>query len=84
MVIYRKKIHCTQCLYEGKAKVYISGSLFFEICLWLCFLVPGFLYTVWRRTGGAYEGCPDCKSNRVVSLDTWKKRSEQKDLPEAS
>lgn len=40
-------------------KTYIKGNLLIELVLWLCFLLPGFVYSLWRMTS-RYEGCPDC------------------------
>jgi len=73
------KIHCTTCEYEGKHKNYTKGSLMIEIALWLLFIFPGVIYTIWRNTSGKYKGCPDCKSESVVELKRWNKRQLMKE-----
>lgn len=37
---------CTSCGEVGKPRVRNRGSSAIEIILWLCFIVPGFFYTV--------------------------------------
>ena len=61
------EIRCPNCGYEGKAKRYTKGSLLVEIILWLCFLLPGFLYSCWRLST-RYWGCPECKYEHVVRI----------------
>ncbi|NOR25444.1 MAG: hypothetical protein GQ542_13860 [Desulforhopalus sp.] len=36
-----------------------------EIILWLLFLVPGLIYSIWRRTG-RYYACPNCGTPGMV------------------
>lgn len=59
------KIVCTQCLYNGKAKKYTKGSFIFELVLWLCFIIPGLLYSIYRATSKV-DICPMCKSKNIV------------------
>ena len=62
-----KKIKCPNCQYEGKGKVITKGSLLLEIILWLFFLVPGLIYSVWRLST-RYLGCPRCEFKHVIKL----------------
>ena len=40
-----------------------------ELILWLCFLVPGLIYSVWRMS--SYRAtCPSCGSENLVPLDS--------------
>lgn len=39
---------CTQCGSIGKPQRVAGGSLLVELALWLFFLVPGFIYSLWR------------------------------------
>lgn len=61
-------IKCTNCEYVGKPKVYTRGSLAVEILLWLFFLVPGLLYSIWRLAT-RYKGCPKCGWKFVIKQD---------------
>lgn len=60
---------CMQCGYHGKAKNATKGSLIIEIVLWLCFLLPGLIYSLWRQS--AYRKvCPKCGSEQMVPDNT--------------
>ena len=64
-----KQLICSECGTVGKAKTVTRGSFFIEIILWLCFLIPGLIYTVWRLTT-RHKACAACGSNRLLPLDT--------------
>jgi len=55
----KPKIECTNCKFTGSAKLFTPGSLAIEIVLWLCFLIPGLIYSLWRHSV-RYWGCPEC------------------------
>lgn len=67
---------CTQCGTVGKPKTTTPGSFFMELILWLCFLVPGLIYSVWRlsarrptcRTCGAIRSLVPLQSPRGREL----------------
>jgi hypothetical protein len=44
------------------------GSLILEILLWLFFILPGIIYTIWRRRGKPC--CPKCGSENIMPLNT--------------
>lgn len=60
---------CTQCGEQGKPKRIVKGNIFFEIILWLCFLLPGLLYSIWRHAS-QFRGCPYCKTQTMVRKDS--------------
>jgi len=64
-----KKFICSNCEYLGQAKSFTKGSFFLEVALWLCFLLPGFIYSVWRMTS-RYKACPKCKMPNMLPLDS--------------
>lgn len=47
----------------------IPGHLLIEIILWCCGLVPGLIYTVWRRSS-KYAKCSVCSSKEIVPLNS--------------
>ncbi len=47
----------------------ISGSFLVELALWLFFLLPGLIYTIWRLTTKR-EGCSHCGAADVVPVDS--------------
>lgn len=60
---------CTQCGYVGKPKRAIKGNGFIEIILWLCFLVPGLIYSIWRSSS-RYKVCPKCGNTSLIPTDS--------------
>lgn len=73
----KEAVHCLDCGYEGEPKKITKGSFILEIFLWLLFLLPGFIYSIWRLTSGRYYGCPDCKSEKILSLKKWQERNHK-------
>lgn len=56
---------CTICGHVGSSKTITKGHFALEVILWLCFLVPGFIYSVWRHTS-RYEACPVCNNSKLL------------------
>lgn len=42
-----------------------KGSTRVEIILWLCLLIPGLIYSVWRLSS-RLEGCPSCGNTSLI------------------
>lgn len=64
-----KPVICAACGTVGKTKTETRGSFFIEIILWLCFLVPGMIYTLWRLTTRA-KVCAACGGKQLLPLNT--------------
>jgi len=68
-ILPRKKvtntIRCPNCNYTGPGKKIIKGSIAAEILLWVMFLLPGLIYSIWRITS-KYYGCPKCQYPHVI------------------
>ncbi len=60
-------ISCPNCKYEGAGKHTTRGSFWIEIVLWLCFIVPGLIYSIWRLTTKGYV-CPKCDYRYVARV----------------
>ena len=59
---------CTNCgatCQEGLMK----GSGWIEVILWLCYIVPGLIYSIWRRSG-EQSICPTCKKETLIPAVT--------------
>ena len=56
---------CTRCYMVGPSKRHIGGSFFIELFLWLCFFVPGIIYSIWRLTT-RQQVCRACGSAELV------------------
>jgi hypothetical protein len=50
---------CPNCGHIGQPVLRTKGSFGLEICLWLLFIIPGLIYSIWRLTSKE-KGCPDC------------------------
>ena len=64
-----KKMICTNCGFQGKPKTKVKGSGVVEIFLWICLILPGILYTLWRSTS-RYKACPKCAQPTMIPVDT--------------
>lgn len=60
---------CQNCGYMGRANVKLRGSAIVEKLLWCLLLIPGPLYSWWRRQDRQLE-CAGCKTGPLVNLDT--------------
>lgn len=67
--MFAKNIICPTCGYKGKPATKVKGNIILEIVLWLIFLVPGFIYSIWRSTS-RYKACPSCGSTQLVPYDS--------------
>lgn len=57
--------HCMTCGAEGEPVRVTRGSFGVELVLWLCFIVPGLLYSLWR-VSGRHDACAKCGSTVLV------------------
>ena len=60
---------CGNCGTVAEPKSITKGSFAVEIILWLCFILPGMLYSVWRLAS-RHKGCPKCGQNNMIPLDS--------------
>lgn len=58
-------IVCTTCGHVGKARAETPGSTGVELILWICLIVPGLIYSVWRICG-RHPACPICKNPHII------------------
>lgn len=66
---FSPKRKCLTCGHEGKTVKVVKGSVILEIALWLCFILPGFIYSIWRLTSKQYA-CKKCGMEKgLVSID---------------
>ena len=64
-----KEMICTSCGTKGKPKRKTKGSIFVEIILWICFIIPGVIYSIWRMTT-RYKACPSCDAPNMIPVDS--------------
>lgn len=63
------KYICTTCGFVGKPKNVTKGSFMIELILWLAFLIPGIIYSIWR-TQNRQQTCPVCKNTTMIPVTT--------------
>jgi len=60
---------CTMCGFVGAPRKVVRGSFWIEIILWLMFIIPGLVYSIWRLTTKK-QVCPKCKNPTMIPIDT--------------
>lgn len=76
------KVVCTSCGYTGEPITITKGSIGIEIILWLCFLIPGLIYSVWRLSS-RHDGCPNCGQTTLIPVNSpMAKKFIRENLPE--
>lgn len=64
-----KKVVCKNCGYVGKSKQHTDGNILIELVLWLLFLLPGLIYSIWRLTTRKTV-CAKCGSTNIIPVDS--------------
>jgi hypothetical protein len=64
-----KRTICAACGTVGRTKSETRGSFFIEVILWLCFLIPGLVYSIWRLTTRRTV-CAECGGHALLPLTT--------------
>lgn len=68
--MFGKKYACKNCQFVGfYPKTKVRGNVGLELGLYIFFIIPGILYSLWRA-GGAYKVCPQCGSKEIVPMGT--------------
>ncbi len=63
------EISCPVCKYSGPAVKTTKGSMSMEIVLWILFIIPGLIYSLWRLSTRATV-CPKCSNPNVIKQPT--------------
>mgnify|MGYP000276421539 CR=1 FL=1 len=56
---------CRNCGHTGDAKIVTKGSLIVEIFLWMLFIIPGVIYSMWRMSS-KYDACKACGCIHII------------------
>ncbi len=64
-----QKFICSQCGHVGQTKNVMKGSIVIELILWLCFLLPGLIYSRWRAST-MHKVCVLCNSSSLIPVDS--------------
>jgi hypothetical protein len=73
---------CLQCGSIGDTKRFMKGSILTELLLWLFFLLPGLIYSIWRHSTVA-QVCSKCDSSNIIPLDSPVARNLLANQPQA-
>lgn len=60
---------CKQCGTLNLKGDALPGSGWIELVLWLCYIVPGIIYSIWRRNK-KNAACEACGSRELVQIGT--------------
>lgn len=60
---------CRTCGHVGAPETKTPGSILIELLLWLCFLVPGLIYSIWRHTA-RHKVCRSCRHPGVIPANS--------------
>lgn len=75
----QKELICTQCGNIGKSKKVAKGSTGVELVLWLCFIIPGLIYSIWR-VSSYHNACRVCKNTNLIPLDSPMGKKKLKEI----
>lgn len=64
-----KQIVCAACGYVGRPATRQRGSVWVALVLWVCAVLPGLIYSIWRLTT-RYQTCPSCNQGNIFSADS--------------
>jgi len=60
---------CKACGHHGDSGTHTKGTFAVEVILWLCFLIPGLIYSIWRLSS-RQDACAKCGSTEVIPIDS--------------
>ncbi len=69
----RPDMLCLRCHGVGEPRQEIEGSGCIELFLWIAFIIPGILYSLWRSSS-RHGTCRSCGSRELVPLDSPRAR----------
>jgi len=61
------KFQCNSCN-ESTDKPHHRGNGWIELILWLWLVVPGLIYSIWRRSG-SLGTCPSCFKEELAPIE---------------
>lgn len=70
---------CKSCGHEGEPASHTPGSFLIELILWLCFIVPGLIYSFWRLSRRR-KVCAGCRSADIIPSNSPMARSLRKQI----
>jgi len=68
-LLEKNQRHCMTCGTDAAPKRLTKGSTGIELILWLCLIVPGLIYSVWR-VSSREDVCSACGGKQIVPMDS--------------
>lgn len=65
----KKNMICSRCGTQARSKTHTRGSILIEILLWLLFIIPGLIYSIWRLTTRG-KVCAVCGAAELVPVNS--------------
>lgn len=72
---------CSRCGHVGEPSRHTKGHFLVEVILWLCFIIPGLIYSVWR-VASKIDVCAKCGEQSLLPVDSPMARKFLKENPE--
>lgn len=66
---------CPSCNSFTNGKKETRGHFALEVFLWLCFIIPGLIYSVWRQTS-KHMTCSQCGASNLIAFNSPKAKKE--------
>jgi len=68
-------MYCPACGSTKGARTHTRGSILVELFLWLCFLLPGFIYSIWRLSS-RQQVCCECGNPGLIPSSSPRAQKE--------
>lgn len=68
-------LYCPSCGDTNSGKNQTRGSIFIELVLWLCFLLPGLIYSIWRLSS-RQQVCRVCGNPGLIPTNSPRAKKE--------
>jgi hypothetical protein len=65
----QKSLVCRSCGTVNNGRLVTRGSFVIEIILWICFLLPGLVYSIWRYNT-QFTACNACGGKEMIPVDS--------------
>jgi hypothetical protein len=60
---------CPHCGTRADPAIHTKGSTLLELFLWLCLILPGLIYSIWRVTSRE-QVCPTCRATGMIPVNS--------------
>lgn len=60
---------CTQCGVAQDPATAVKGSMLIELALWILFIVPGLIYSLWRLSS-KHKRCRSCGGTVLIPVES--------------